>query len=110
MASMSGSPPPARRAVETTTRRAVLARDAGLRRVSAVTRWTAAGVLALSGALALVASKAFHGHVAAAATPPQTQTQTPTQTPSETPTPQIQQPQQAPTPVQQAPVAVSGGS
>jgi hypothetical protein len=41
--------------------RAVSARDAGLRRVSAVTRWLVLGALALSGALALIASQAFHG-------------------------------------------------
>ena len=40
---------------EVAIRRAVLARDAGLRRISAVTRWLIVGVVALSGALALIA-------------------------------------------------------
>ena len=43
-------------------RRAVMARDAGLRRISRVTRWIVAGVVALSGGLALIAANAFHGH------------------------------------------------
>ena len=100
-------------AVETATRRAVMARDGGLRRISAVTRWTAAAVIALSAALALVAAKAFHGHTVTTA--PVTSTQAPettnpgTTTPATT-TPAVQQPAQAPAPVQQVPVVVSGGS
>ena len=39
-----------------------MARDAGLARISAVTRWLAVAVVGLSGALALIASQAFHGH------------------------------------------------
>lgn len=105
----------ARSAVDTATRRAVMARDAGLRRISAVTRWTAAAVVVLSGALALIAAKAFHGHTVTSTTPNVTQTTTPatttpaTTTPATT-TPSIQQPAQAPAPIQQAPVAISGGS
>jgi hypothetical protein len=100
--------------VETATRRAVMARDAGLRRIAAVTRWTVAAVVVLSGALALIAAKAFHGHTVTS-TPNATQTTTPaittpaTTTPANT-NPAIQQPAQAPAPIQQAPVAISGGS
>jgi hypothetical protein len=102
-----------------------MARDAGLRRISAVTRWTAAAVVVLSGALALIAAKAFHGHTVTSTTPNVTQTTTPatttpatttpatttpaTTTPATT-TPAIQQPAQTPAPIQQAPVAISGGS
>jgi hypothetical protein len=87
-----------------------MARDAGLRRISAVTRWTVAAVVALSGALALVAANAFHGHTVA--TTPSSATTSPAQTPTPSqgsPT-QLQQPAQAPAPVQQVPVVVSGGS
>jgi hypothetical protein len=120
---------PRSRPVDTATRRAVMARDAGLHRIAAVTRWTAAAVVALSGGLALVAAKAFHGHTATTApvsstrTPettapatstPATTTTTTTTTPAtttpSTTTPAIQQPAQAPAPVQQVPVVVSGGS
>ncbi len=45
--------------------RAVAARDAGLRRISVVTRWVTVAVVGLSGALALLASHAFHGHAIA---------------------------------------------
>ena len=100
-------------AVETATRRAMAARDAGLRRIAAVTRWTAVAVVALSGALALIAAKAFHGHTVAS-TPPaasSTQTQTPPAATQTTPTPAVQQPEQAPAPAPvQQPVVVSGGS
>ena len=99
-------------AVETATRRAIMARDAGLRRIAAVTRWTAAAVVALSAGLALMAAKAFHGHTVT--TTPSGVTSSP-QAPSTdqsqvAPTPQLQQPAQAPAPVQQVPVVVSGGS
>jgi hypothetical protein len=92
-----------------------MARDAGLRRIAAVTRWTAAAVVVLSGALALIAAKAFHGHTVTTTTPNATQPTTPaittpaTTTPATT-NPSIQQPAQAPAPIQQAPVAISGGS
>jgi hypothetical protein len=102
-------------AVETATRRAMMARDAGLRRISAVTRWTAAAVVALSGALALIAAKAFHGHTvtttpAGATSSPSTQAPSTGQSQVSPPTTQLQQPAQAPAPVQQVPVVVSGGS
>jgi hypothetical protein len=68
--------------------RAVSARDAGLRRVSAVTRWLVLGALALSGALALIASQAFRASGSEALTPAAA----------------------APTATPAAPVVVSGGS
>ena len=87
------------------------ARDAGLRRISAVTRWTAAAVVALSAGLALIAAKAFHGHSVAATSPGATASpQAPATDPSQVAPTQLQQPAQAPVTVQQAPVVVSGGS
>jgi hypothetical protein len=91
----------------------MMARDAGLRRIAAVTRWTAAAVVVLSGSLALIAAKAFHGHTVAATTPGVTSsTQAPAtaQSPVAPTTTQLQQPTQAPAAVQQVPVVVSGGS
>jgi len=91
------------------TRRAVIARDAGLSRISAVTRWITAGVIGLSGALALLAAHAFHGHTlsnASTNTPaPVTQSAAPANTQSD-----LQQPSQAPVQTPAAPVVVSGGS
>ncbi len=43
-------------------RGAVAARDAGLRRVSRLTRWLLAGALALTGAFSAIAAHAFPGH------------------------------------------------
>ena len=88
-----------------------MARDAGLARVSSVTRWMMAGVAAVSGGLALLAASAFHGR-ALASTPAATATQTPaTQSPGSSSAASVQAPAQAPVvPVQQAPVVVSGGS
>jgi hypothetical protein len=104
----------------------VLARDAGLRRISAVTRWTAAGAVALSGVLALIAANAFHGRTVAttpARTPttasshgstparttttPRALTQTTTSTSSSS---ALQPPTQVPTPTPATPAVVSGGS
>jgi hypothetical protein len=94
---------------EIATRRAVLARDAGLQRISAVTRWLTAGVVGLSGALALLAAHAFQGHTlsnASTTTPAQvTQPAAPASTQSD-----LQQPSQAPVQTPAAPVVVSGGS
>jgi len=111
-------PPP-----EPQTRRAVVARDAGLRRISATTRWIATAVVALAGALALIAANAFHGRAATTATQNSSSTVTQQQQPSSSGQQQssssgqqqssgaIQQPSQAPQPaVQQQPVVVSGGS
>ena len=74
---MSRRVPRSRAAVETATRRAMMARDAGLRRIAAVTRWTAVAVVALSGALALIAAKAFHGHTVTSTPAAGSSTQTP---------------------------------
>ena len=85
-----------------------MARDAGLRRISATTRWITAGVVALAGALSLIAANAFHGHTAGTAS--QTGGST-SLTPQSSNVNAIQQPSQAPQPVvQQQPVVVSGGS
>ena len=104
-----------RRPLENATRRAVLARDAGLERIRAVTRWAAAGVVALSGALALIAASSFHGHKATTTnttTPPASSGSSSVQN-SPSNAGSVQQPvtpAPQPTPVQQAPVVVSGGS
>jgi hypothetical protein len=91
----------------------MMARDAGLRRIRAVTRWVAAGVVALSGALALIAADAFHGHTVSNTRSSSSSTssgsQAQTQAPASTGDP-IQQPAQAPQPTQEAPVVSSGGS
>jgi len=114
----------AQRAAEIATRRAVLARDAGLRRVSLVTRWMIAGVLGMSGALALVAANAFHGHTISSTPASSTSqgssgqttpaTTTPATTTPATTTPSsggLQPPSQAPAPTPApTPVVVSGGS
>ena len=55
-------------AAELATRRAIRTRDAGLRRISAVTRGIVAVVVALSGALAVLAANSFHGHTLASRT------------------------------------------
>lgn len=94
---------------EIAARRAVMARDAGLARISAVTRWVTAGVVALSGALAVLAAQAFHGHTVSntsSTTPsPVTQSAAPTSSQSD-----LQQPSQVPVQTPAAPVVVSGGS
>jgi hypothetical protein len=48
-------------------RGAVTARDAGLRRVSRLTRWQLAGALALTAAFSAIAAHAFPGHSASQA-------------------------------------------
>jgi hypothetical protein len=60
----SGGPAGATRggAAELGRRRAIRARDAGLRRISAITRGIVACSVALSGALALLAASGFRGH------------------------------------------------
>jgi len=102
-----------RRNAEVATRRAMLARDAGLAKISVVTRWMVGGVLALSGGLALIAANAFHGHTihttssstgatstSAGQTTPSVTTPATTTAPAVT-TPAVTTP---------APVVVSGGS
>ncbi|MGA2757613.1 MAG: hypothetical protein ABSF58_09700 [Solirubrobacteraceae bacterium] len=92
---------------ETAMRRAVSARDAGLRRISAVTRWLVVAVVGLSGALALIASQAFHGrtvsNASAAASSPAVQAPAASSD-------GFSQANVAPTPTPAAPVVVSGGS
>jgi len=87
--------------VEIATRRAVMMRDAGLERISVVTRWLTAGVVALSGTLALVAAGGFPGHVPS--------TPATTASPSSSPS-GLQPPSQALAQTPAAAVAVSGGS
>jgi hypothetical protein len=92
----------------------VIARDAGLQRISAVTRGTIAGAVALSGALAVIAASGFHGHTHSnpaaqtqAAQPQTTQPQASAASSSSSGVqPAIQPPVQTPV----APVVVSGGS
>ena len=55
---------------ELALRRAVRARDAGLRRISAITRGMTAAAVALTGGLAVLAAQGFHGHATSSATPP----------------------------------------
>ena len=104
---------------ELATRRAVIARDAGLRRISAITRGTIAGAVTLSGALAMIAANGFHGHTSSnpAAQTQTTQTQTTqtqttqTQTTAASSTSSVlQPPSQAPAQTPVAPVVASGGS
>jgi hypothetical protein len=99
---------------ELATRRAVIARDAGLRRISAITRGAIAGAVTLSGALAVIAASGFHGHTSSttAAQTRTTQTQTTqTQTTATSSTSSaLQPPSQAPVQTPAAPVVASGGS
>jgi hypothetical protein len=97
------------------TRRAVMARDAGLRRISAVTRWLTAAAVAVSGGLALLAADAFHGRTLSNTAQTSGQTgvgQTSTSSTSSTTSNGLQPPAQAPAPAPTpaAPVVVSGGS
>ena len=99
---------------ELATRRAVIARDAGLRRISAITRGTIAGAVTLAGALALIAANGFHGHTlsntaAQTANPqtPTTQTQT---TVTSSAAIALQPSSQPPVQTPVAPVVASGGS
>lgn len=84
--------------------RSALVRDAGLRRIGDVTRWLIAAAAALSGALALFAAGAFHGHAIAANSP------TAAAASVNQPANSLQGPSQAPVPAASAPVVVSGGS
>lgn len=99
---------------EIATRRAVLMRDAGLRRISTVTRWVIAGAVGLSGALALIAANAFHGRTLSSSpssqTPVTQQAPTAPQTPSVSSSQGPQAPQQVPAQTPAPPVVVSGGS
>jgi len=90
---------------EVAARRAVMARDAGLRKIGDVTRWLTAAVIALSGALALIAANAFHGHATTSTNVSSPVTQSAANSDNG-----LQSPQQVPSQVQQQPVVVSGGS
>jgi cytoskeletal protein RodZ len=106
---------------------AIRARDAGLRRISALTRGLAAGAVGLTGTLALLAAGSFHGKtvavtprpaatvaaesatqgpVARSASAATTVTTTTTTTQSAAPA----APSAPPAPTPAAPVVVSGGS
>jgi hypothetical protein len=88
-----------------------MARDAGLQRISALTRGLIAGVVALSGALAVIAANGFHGHTHQNAAVQTQTTQTQTNAPSSASSalqPASQPPVQVQTPA--PPVVVSGGS
>ena len=60
---------PERSSAELATRRAIRARDVGLRRIAAITRGIGAAVVALSGAFALIAANGFHGHTTSVTAP-----------------------------------------
>lgn len=111
IAAMSPRPPRWGSSKEVAIRRAVLARDAGLRRISAVTRWLIVGVVGLSGALALIASNAFHGRTisntsaASSVSSPSSQV-----APSAGSSGGLSPANVTPTPTPAAPVVVSGGS
>jgi len=88
---------------EIVAQRSAVARDAGLMRIGALTRWLMAGAAGLTGALALVAAGSFHGHSvnpssSSAATAAANQAAA------------IQSQTQVPQPTVSAPVVVSGGS
>jgi hypothetical protein len=93
------------------SRRAVLARDAGLRRISRATRWIAAAAVGLSGALAVIAADSFHGHAAASASTQAPASQgAPASVPPANSPGAISPPSSTPTASAAPPVAVSGGS
>jgi hypothetical protein len=94
---------------ELAARRAVEARDAGLWRIGAATRWLLAGALGTTGALALLAAGTFSGHTLS--TPPTTAQSANANAPATVgPSSQVAAPAQAPTSSAAAPVVVSGGS
>jgi hypothetical protein len=78
-------------------------RDGGLERISVVTRWLTAGVVALSGALAVVAAGGFPGH--SPSTPAAPASASPSSSPSG-----LRPPSQTLAPAPAAAVVVSGGS
>jgi hypothetical protein len=93
--------------VERAAQRSALVRDAGLRRIVDVTRWLIAAAAGLSGALALFAAGAFHGHAIASNSP--TAAAASVSHPGNNVN-ALQTPSQAPLPAASAPVVVSGGS
>ena len=90
-------------------RRAVMARDAGLRRISGVTRWLTAGAVGASSALALIAAHAFHGRTLSNTSSTGQSAVSQTSAPSSAAS-GLQPPAQAPAQTPAAPVVVSGGS
>ena len=86
-----------------------MARDAGLQRISAITRGTIAGAVTLSGALAVIAASGFHGHTLSNPTTQTPTTQTPTTATSSTAS-ALQSPSQPPVQTPAPAVVVSGGS
>jgi hypothetical protein len=111
-------PPDAAKDAQIAARSAVTARDAGLRRISSVTRRLVIGAVALSGALALIAANTFHGRTIATRSSSSSATQSTTSSqgdqttspPQQTSSDGLSAPSQAPTPTPVAPVVVSGGS
>ena len=102
---------PSREAAEIAGRRAAMARDAGRRRISRVTRRVILGAVALSGGLAVTAANAFHGHTIVTGSSSTTSTQQPsvsTQQPSSSSG--LSAPAQTPAPTPVQPGVVSGGS
>jgi hypothetical protein len=81
----------------------MMMRDAGLERISAVTRWSIATVVALSGTLALLAAGGFPGHAPASRAAPVSAS--PASSPSG-----LQPPSQALAQAPAAALVVSGGS
>jgi hypothetical protein len=95
------------------TRRAVMARDAGMRRISTLTRRFVVGAVALSGALAVLAANAFHGRTIVSGNSTNASTSsasTAQQSPQTSGSDGLGAPAQSPTPTPVQPVAVSGGS
>ena len=108
---------PSIEAAEIAGRRAVMARDAGLRRISSVTRRVILGAIALSGGLAVTAANAFHGHTipsGSSSSPSTASTQAASQAASQAAQSSgssgLSAPAQAPVPTPVQPVVVSGGS
>jgi len=91
-------------------RRAVMARDAGLRRISSVTRRVVLGAVALSGGLAVTAANAFHGHTIVTGSPSTASTQASSSSAQSSNSSGLSAPAQTPAPTPVQPVVVSGGS
>jgi hypothetical protein len=87
-------------------------RDAGLSRVSSITRWVAALGVVATGVLAAVAYKVAPGRASASVplVTPGTSSEAPSTTAPGAGSTGFQAPDQAPVPTQQAPVVRSGAS
>jgi len=100
-------------AAEVAGRRAVMARDAGLRRISSMTRRAIVGAIALSGGLAVAAANAFHGHTIVTnntSSSSTASTQAASSGAQSSNSAGLNAPAQVPVPTPVTPVAVSGGS